>query len=182
MSEEIIKSEYLYRGKVLNVRLDQVRVNTDSKPRVVAREIIEHRGAVAIVALDSQDRVLLVRQYRSAAQRDMLEIPAGTLEAGEDPALCAIRELKEETGYSAAEWKEIGKLLPSPGYSTEKMYLYLAQNLTVSTASPEDDEAIQVEIIPFAEAIAKIERGEIIDAKSIVALMRVWKQRMEQHA
>ncbi len=179
MSEEIVKSEYLYRGKVLNVRLDQVRVTADGKQLVVMREIVEHRGAVAIVAIDSQDRVLLVRQYRSAAQRELLEIPAGTLEVGEDPALCAVRELKEETGYSAAEWTEIGKLLPSPGFCTEQMYLYLAQNLTASTASPEEDESIQVEIIPFTDAIAKIERGEIIDAKSIVALMRVWKQRME---
>lgn len=180
MSEEIVKSEYLYRGKVLNVRLDQVRVTTESKARVLVREIIEHRGAVAIAAIDSQDRVLLVRQYRSAAQRALLEIPAGTLEAGEDPALCAARELKEETGYSAAEWKEIGKMLPSPGFCTEQMHLYLAQNLTASAASPEEDESIQVEIIPFTDAIAKIERGEIIDAKSIVALMRIWKQRMEQ--
>jgi ADP-ribose pyrophosphatase len=180
MSEEIIKSEYLYRGKALNVRLDQVRATNDSKPRAVAREIIEHRGAVAVVAIDSQDRVLLVRQYRSAAQRSLLEIPAGTLEAGEDRPL-RVRELKEETGYSAAEWSEIGKLLPSPGYCTKKCTSIL-RRVSLQRRIPEDDEAIQVETIPFADAISKIDRGEIIDAKSIVALMRVWKQRTEQRA
>ena len=176
MSEEILKSEYLYRGKILNVRLDQVRLTNHRKPRVVAREIVEHPGAVAIVALDSQDRVLLVRQYRSAVQQEILEIPAGTLELGEDPARCAVRELKEETGYSAANWEEIGKVYPTPGYGTEKMWLYLAHNLTASAAAPEDDESLELEIIPFDQAIEKIERGEILDAKSIVALMRVWKK------
>jgi ADP-ribose pyrophosphatase len=176
MAEEILKSEYLYRGKILNVRLDEVRLTDDRKPRVVAREIVEHRGAVAIVALDTQARVLLVQQYRSAAQRELLEIPAGTLEVGEDPALCAVRELKEETGYSAANWENIGMMYSSPGFCTEKMYLFLAHNLTASATSPEDDESLQVELVPFSEAVAKIERGEIIDAKSIVGLMRAWKK------
>ena len=179
MSEEILKSEYLYRGKILNVRLDQVRLTDASKTRVVPREIVEHRGAVAMVALDAQERVVLVRQYRSAVQREMLEIPAGTLEAGEEPAKCAIRELQEETGYAARIWEEIGKIFPSPGYATEQMWLYLARDLTASAASPEDDESLQVEQIPFSEAIAKIESGEIIDAKSIVALLRVWKKMRE---
>src|SRR5262245_4906059 len=144
MSEEIIKSEYLYRGKILNVRLDQVRLTDERKSRVVPREIVEHHGAVAIVALDAQENVLLVRQYRSAVQREILEIPAGTLEVGEEPAKCAVRELKEETGYGAAHWEEIGKLFPSPGYATEQMWLYLARDLMASKASPEDDESLQV--------------------------------------
>ena len=175
MPEEILKSEYLYRGKILNVRLDQVRLTDDRKQRVVAREIVEHHGAVAIVALDAQERVLLVRQFRSAAQRELLEIPAGTLEPGEDPDKCAVRELREETGYSAATWELIGKLYPSPGYATEQMWLYLARGLAASAAAPEDDESLELEIVPFKEAVDKIERGEIIDAKSIVALLRVWK-------
>ena len=176
MSAEILKSEYLYHGKILNVRLDQVRLTDDRKPRVVAREIVEHHGAVAIVALDDQERVLLVRQFRSAIQREILEIPAGTLEIGEDPAKCAVRELKEETGYAAANWEEIGRLYPSPGYATEQMWLYLARNLTASTAALEDDESLQVEIVPFGQAIDLIERGEIVDAKTIATLLRVWKK------
>lgn len=176
MSEEILKSEYLYRGKILNVRLDQVRMTDDRKQRVVEREIVEHHGAVAIVAMDEQERVLFVRQFRSAIQREILEIPAGTLEAGEDPDKCAVRELKEETGYLAVKWEPIGQVYPSPGYATEKMWLYFAQDLTASTAALEEDESLQVEIVPFREAIGKIDSGEIVDAKSIAALLLVWKK------
>ncbi|MBI5300651.1 MAG: NUDIX hydrolase [Chloroflexi bacterium] len=170
MAEEILRSEYLYRGRVVKLRLDQVRLANRS---VVAREIVEHRGAVAMVPLDAQNRVVMVRQYRSAAAREMLEIPAGTLEDGEDPALCATRELKEETGYTALEWHDLGFFYSSPGFSTEKMTLYLARQLTAGNASPEDDELIHTEHIPFAEAIAKIERGEILDGKTIIGLLRV---------
>jgi ADP-ribose pyrophosphatase len=175
MSEEIIHSEYLYRGRVLKLRLDQVRLPGERKH--VVREIVEHRGSVAIVALDAQDRVLLVRQYRLAAARETLEIPAGTLEEGEDPALCATRELKEETGYHAAQWEHLGYFFSSPGFSTEKMHLYFARRLTPAAPSPEDDEAITVELLPLVGALEKIERGEIVDAKSIVGLLRVWKIR-----
>lgn len=170
MSEEVTRSQYLYRGRVINLRLDDVRVDNR---HLTVREIVEHRGAVAIVALDDEGNILLVRQYRSAAARELLEVPAGTLEQGEDPALCATRELKEETGYLAGKWQLIGYIYSSPGISTEKMYLYVAHQLTLAEASPEEDEAITVEKIPFAEAVQKIESGEIVDAKSIVAILRV---------
>ncbi len=172
MSEEILHSQYLYRGQILKLRLDEVRL--ENKHRTV-REIVEHRGAVAIVPLDAQERVLMVRQYRSAAARELLEIPAGTLEEGEDPALCATRELKEETGFRAALWEPLGYFYSSPGFSTEKMYLYLARQLTQTEPSPEEDENITVEMVPLGQAIEKIERGEIVDAKSMVGLLRVWK-------
>ncbi|MDE3088804.1 MAG: NUDIX hydrolase [Chloroflexota bacterium] len=172
MAEKILRSEYLYRGSILKVRLDQVR-SAGEHERIVTREIVEHRGAVAIVALDDQSRVLLVRQYRSGASRELLEIPAGTLEEGEDPALCAVRELKEETGYSASQWESLGFFFSSPGFCTEKMHLFLAQKLTRGTASPEDDESIAVEWKPLAEAVAAVDRGEILDAKTMVGLLRV---------
>jgi ADP-ribose diphosphatase len=172
MSEEILKSEYLYRGSVIKLRLDQVRLPNKN---VVAREIVEHRGAVAIVALDDAPRVLLVRQYRAGAGRETLEIPAGTLEEGEDPALCATRELKEETGYSALQWEPLGNFFSSPGFCTEKMYLFLARQLTAGAASPEEDESISVEWLPLTQAVDAIERGEIIDGKSMVGILRVWK-------
>jgi ADP-ribose pyrophosphatase len=170
MSEEIIHSQYLYRGQIIKLRLDDVRL---PNKHMVVREIVEHRGAVAMVALDEQDRVLMVRQYRSAAARQMLEIPAGTLEEGEDPALCATRELKEETGYIAGQWDSLGYFYSSPGFSTERMYLYLARQLTLSEATPEEDEAITVETVPFAEAVQLVESGGIVDAKSIVGILRV---------
>ncbi|CAG1010179.1 ADP-ribose pyrophosphatase [Anaerolineae bacterium] len=172
MTEEIIRSEYLYRGHVIKLRLDQTRL---ANKNVVQREIVEHRGAVAIVALDDQQRVVMVRQFRPAAAREMLEIPAGTLEEGEDPALCAVRELKEETGCYAAQWQALGYFFSAPGFSTEKMFLFLATQLTAGEATPEDDESIRVETIPLTDALAKIESGEIVDAKSIVGLLRVWK-------
>jgi ADP-ribose pyrophosphatase len=172
MPEETTHSEYLYRGKILKLRLDQVRLENH---HVVAREIVEHRGAVAIVALDEQNRVLMVRQHRPGAGRELLEIPAGTLEEGEEPALCATRELKEETGYSAMQWENLGYFFSSPGFCTEKMYLLLAQQLTPGKASPDDDELLTVESLPLAQAMQKIEQGEIVDAKTIIGLMRVWK-------
>ncbi len=172
MTEEIIRSEYLYRGHVIKLRLDQTRL---PNKHVVQREIVEHRGAVAIVALDDQQRVTMVRQFRPAAAREMLEIPAGTLEEGEDPELCAVRELKEETGCYAAQWQALGYFFSAPGFSTEKMFLFLATQLTAGEATPEDDESIRVETIPLTDALAKIENGEIVDAKSIVGLLRVWR-------
>jgi ADP-ribose pyrophosphatase len=170
MGEEIIRSEYLYRGHILKLRLDQTRLENK---QVVQREIVEHNGAVAIVALDAQNRVLMVRQYRSGAGRELLEIPAGTLEEGEDPALCATRELKEETGYHALRWDNLGFFYSSPGFCTEKIYLYLARQLTLGTATPDPDEILHAELVPFHQLLDQIKRGEILDAKTIVGLLRV---------
>jgi ADP-ribose pyrophosphatase len=170
MSEEILHSEYLYRGRIIKLRLDQVRL---ANRAVVAREIVEHRGAVVIIAIDERKRVLMVRQFRSGVGRELLELPAGTLEDGEDPALCATRELKEETGYSAIEWRELGYFYSSPGFCTEKMFLYLARKLTPGIAAPEEDELIHVESMPLTDLLAMVDRGEIIDSKSIIGLLRV---------
>jgi ADP-ribose pyrophosphatase len=170
MREEILHSEYLYRGKLLKLRLDQVRLENQ---HVTTREIVEHRGAVAMVALDEQMRVLLVRQYRAAAGRELLEIPAGTLEEGEDPLVCATRELYEETGYRAMQWNDLGFIYAIPGYCTEKMNLYLVRQLSPGDAHPETDEIMQVESVPLAQVLALIERGEIVDAKTIIGILRV---------
>lgn len=173
MGEEILHGEYLYRGKILNLRVNEVRLPNKS---IAIREIVEHPGAAVIVALDEQQRVLMVRQYRSAAGKEMLEVPAGTLKSGEDPALCATRELKEETGYQAAQWESLGYFYSSPGFSTEKMYLYFAHQLTQSEATPEEDEEISVELVPLTLALDMIARGEIVDAKTIVGLYRASKR------
>jgi ADP-ribose pyrophosphatase len=172
MAEEIIHSQYVYRGKVIKLRLDNVRL---PNKHMSVREIVEHPGAAAIVALDSEDRVVMVRQYRAAAGRELWEIPAGTLEEGEDPAVCATRELCEETGYLAGQWESLGFFYSSPGIMTERMYLYLARQLTLAQSKLDEDEDIKVERVPWREVLDKIERGEIMDAKSIVGLLRVWK-------
>lgn len=171
MGEQVVKSELLYRGRILKLRIDQVRMTNGNKPMTV-REIVEHRGAAAIVALDAQERVLLVRQYRAAAERELLEIPAGTMEEGETPGECASRELQEETGYHAGRWKALGSFYPSPGFSTEVIHLYLAHRLVRANPSPEEDEDIAVETMPLAQAIEQIDRGKIVDAKSIIGLLR----------
>lgn len=170
MTEKILQSEYRYRGRVVNLRLDQVRLPTQ---QIVTREIVEHRGAVVIVALDARQRVLLVRQYRSGAGCELWEVPAGTLEEDEEPAHCAARELEEETGYRAAQWRALGYFYSSPGILTEKMYLFLARKLTRGDALPDADELIQPQFVSLARAIKMIERGEIVDAKTIVGLLRV---------
>lgn len=166
--EELIKSEHVYRGRVLNLRLDTVRVRNGE---LTLREIAEHNGAVAMIPLDDAGDVTLVKQWRAATGRVMLEIPAGTLEPGEDPLAGAPRELREETGLTAARWDFIVRFFPSPGILTEEMFLYLARDLTQGTQDLMDDEDIEVVRLPLDDAIARIATGEIADAKTIVGLL-----------
>lgn len=166
--EKLIQSEYLYRGRVLNLRLDTVSVKNGDMTK---REIIEHRGAVAMIPLDADENVTLVRQWRAATGRVMLEIPAGTLEPNEDPEAGAPRELAEETGLTAARWDFLVRFFPSPGILTEEMFLYLARDLTEGQQNLMDDEDIAVEKLALDDAIARIATGEIADAKTIVGLL-----------
>ena len=169
MTQKILQSDYPYRGHILNLRIDQVELDY-GHARHVTREVVEHRGAVAMVVIDVRQRVLLVRQFRSGTQADTLELPAGTLESGEDPAACAARELKEETGFYAARWKHLSTFFTSPGYTTEKIHLYLARQLKPSEATPEDDESITTEWVSLSRAKQMIRRGEIMDAKTIIGI------------
>jgi len=144
------------------VRLDNGMITT--------REIVEHRGASAIVALLDLDQVILVRQYRYAVSSELLEIPAGTLDPGEKPEDCARRELEEETGYRCAEIKKMTECFVAPGYSTEKIHIYLAKGLTKTTTRMEEDENISTESLPLKDALDKIRSGEIRDGKTIAGL------------
>ncbi len=143
-----------------------------------------HPGAVAIVAVDAEDRVLLVRQYRSPAGRILLEIPAGTLDrvddgSTEDPLVAAKRELEEETGTRAATWRRLAEFYSAPGFTEELMHLFLATDLTPAgegRLTPDHDEHLQATRLPWREAVAAAERGEIVDAKSIVGLF--WLARL----
>lgn len=166
--EELLKREYKFEGRVLKLRLDTVRLRTGE---VTVREIAEHHGAVAMIALDDAGNVTLVKQWRAATGRVMLEIPAGTLEEGENPAEGAPRELREETGLSAARWEFLVRFFPSPGILTEEMFLYLARDLTDGAQELMGDEDIEVVRLPLDEAIARIATGEIADAKTIVGLL-----------
>ncbi|MDD7035772.1 MAG: NUDIX hydrolase [Firmicutes bacterium] len=166
--EKKISSERIYEGKILNVRRDLV---TTVNGRAY-REVIEHGGAVAMVALTDDNKVVMVRQYRYACGRAVLEIPAGKIDSGEkDPLAVAVRELKEETGYTADEVVHLGDCNPSCGYSEEVIHLYLMRGLTPGEQDPDEDEALEVVEIPFDEIYRDAEQGRLTDAKTMAALL-----------
>ena len=187
LREELIASKVLHRGRYLTFQVDTVRRADGSE---ATRDVCGHPGAVAILALDDEDNVLLVRQYRHPAGRTLLEIPAGTLdpdpardEGVEDPALAAARELEEETGYRAESWERLTSFWTAPGFATELMHLYLATGLRPAHAepdrrSPDADERLNVVSVPWRVALAMAEQGEIHDAKSLVGLL--WLSRLRE--
>jgi ADP-ribose pyrophosphatase len=166
--ETVLASERVYEGRILNLRVDEIRTPMGVE---ALREIVENGGAVAMVALDDQQRVVLVKQYRHAVRGLVIEIPAGKLDGDEDPLAGAQRELREETGYRAGRFERLGSFYPAPAWSTELVYLYLATELTPGPAQPEADEAIELLRVPLAEAIELIDSGAIIDGKTIAALL-----------
>ena len=185
LEERIVDSQVLHEGHYLTFRIDTIERADGSR---ALREVCGHPGAVAILALDEQERVLFVRQWRSPAGRAMLEIPAGTLDfvdrgAGivEDHALAAPRELEEETGYRAGSWRLLGSFWTAPGFATELMYLYLATDLRPADEDrlgPDEDEHLVLERLPWREAVAAATDGRIVDAKSIVGLL--WLARLRE--
>ena len=168
MPFELISSETLLKGRAFLIRRDHLKTPDGRDTKF---DIIEHGGSVIIVPIDADGNLLFVRQYRHAAGMDLLELPAGTLEAGEDPAVCAAREIREETGFAADNIKKIGDFYLAPGYSTEFMHVYLAWDLRYDPLEADADEFLSVEKIPFAEAAQMAERGEMPDAKSLAALL-----------
>lgn len=169
MDEKILKTERLYSGRLFNLEVLDVQLPDGKQQK---REVVRHPGATALVAVDEQQQILLVRQYRIASEKVMSEIPAGTLKPGEPPDVCAIRELQEETGYKPGKLETLGGFYVAPGYTTEYIHLFLATNLIASRLPGDEDEFIQVDRIPLAEALKMIERGDIMDAKTIIGLMR----------
>jgi ADP-ribose pyrophosphatase len=166
--ERTLHSERIYEGKIINLRVDTVELSSGRKTK---REIVEHAGCTAIVAIDSESNVLLVRQYRKPAERMLLEIPAGGIERGETPLDGACRELEEETGFSAEKWEELSFFYTSPGFTTEFMHLYLATDLKPLKRAADDDENIELVRVPLKKAPELIASREICDAKSIAGLL-----------
>jgi ADP-ribose pyrophosphatase len=167
--ERCTSSSRVYDGRILNLRVDQVMLGNG---KTTTREVIEHRGAAAIVPIIQERNVVLVRQFRYAIATDLLEVPAGTMERGEQPEECAVRELEEETGYGCKEIEKIMEFFPVPGYSTEEIHVYLAKGLVKSEMHTDEDEEINLEILSLENALGKVRSGEIRDAKSICALFR----------
>lgn len=159
----------IFRGRIITLRQDEVLLPTGQR---VTLDIVHHPGAAAIVAVDAAGAVALIHQYRHAAGGYIWEVPAGTLAPGEAPDVCARRELREETGLIAARWTGLGSILTTPGFSDERIHLYLARELTESTAALDDDEVLSASRVPFARALEMIRSGELEDAKSIAALHR----------
>lgn len=161
--------QYVYRGKIINVRRDEV-VFPNGKES--SREIVEHRGAVAVAAVDNEGCIYMVRQFRYAFGEELLEIPAGKLEEGEEDTHleAAIRELREETGLTASSVEYLGVIYPSVGMLTERIYLYLARGLTQGAMDLDEDEFLNVERVPVAKLEDMVRHGEIRDAKTICTL------------
>lgn len=168
LSERKLSSELIYKGKILNLRQDRVCLPDG---REAWREVVEHPGAVAIVALDNENNVYLVRQYRYPVEQVLLEIPAGKLEPGEEPLACARRELGEEVGLSASECRLLLTFYTSPGFSNERMFLYLATGLNKFYGAADADEFLEIEKLPLTEAINQAFTGTIQDAKSVAGLL-----------
>ncbi len=169
-----LASRRVFSGRVVGLRVDRVRLPDG---RETEREVVEHRGAAAVVPLTEEGEVLLVRQFRYAVGEPLLEIPAGTLEPGEAPLACAVRELAEEVGAQATHWDPLAVLYPSPGVLTEAMHLFLATGLAAVPARAAADEDLAVERLPLREALARVERGEIRDAKSVAGLLLAARRR-----
>lgn len=167
----VLSSRESYRGPVFWVTTDDVLEPTGVHVR---RDVVRHSGSVVVLAVDDQPsrpRVLLEKQYRHAAGQFLYELPAGRIDEGENELKAAKRELLEETGYSARSWKRILHFWASPGFVAEAMSIYLARDLTLGTAQPEDDEVIEISMVPLGKAVSMIMRGEIQDAKTIAGVL-----------
>jgi ADP-ribose pyrophosphatase len=151
----------------------QVAVDVSPGPRggTVRRDVVIHPGAVAILPLTDDGRVCLLRNHRFIMDEVLWEIPAGTLEPGEPIERAAVRELAEETGYTAASWRKLSEFYPSPGVLSEKTHLFVAQGLTPGAMQPEDDEQLEPVLVPWNEALARALDGTVRDAKTLVALL-----------
>jgi ADP-ribose pyrophosphatase len=155
------------RGRVFDITVENVTLTNGV---TIDLEILRHPGAAAIVPLLADNRVVMLKQYRHAAGQFMWEIPAGTLNSDEAPLVCAQRELVEETGYRAAAWETMGAVTPVPGYSDEKIHLYLARDLTPAAQNLDPDEILEVHPLPLEEVVAMITDGRIHDAKTIAGI------------
>lgn len=161
-----MNSKHVFVGRLLNLRVDEVELESG---RHANREIVEHRGAVAICAWDGE-RLAMVRQWRQAAEDELLKIPAGTLDADEQPRAAAERELAEECGLAAGRWEEGPTIFTAPGFSTERLTLFLATELTPVAVEPPDDEALERSWVALPELLAAADAGRIVDAKSLVGI------------
>ena len=168
MNYQIVKSEVIFRGKVFNTIVNQIEYDSGNK---AVREVAEHPGGAVVVPVTDEGKIVMVTQHRFPMNEVLLELPAGKLNKGENPFVCAIRELEEETGYKSEDVSELGSIYTTPGYSTEKLWIYLAKNLKPGNHNREEGEyGMQVFEFSIDEIEKKITHGEIVDGKSICGI------------
>ncbi|WP_253201055.1 NUDIX domain-containing protein [Collinsella sp. zg1085] len=168
LHERTLSEEQAWRGNFLDVR--SVRAELPNG-HIATRDIVRHPGAAAVVALTSAGKIVLVRQYRTALDRVTVEIPAGKLDPGEDPQVCAERELLEETGFKAGEMRYLTTIAPACGYTDELIHIFMATHLSFAGATPDEDEFVNVDLVPLSELIDAVLDGKIEDAKTIVGAL-----------
>jgi ADP-ribose pyrophosphatase len=165
--EDRTHSEYIYKGHIISLRLDKVMVEKGAERK---KEIVEHNGGVVIACRPDPQQIILVKQYRYPIDESLYELPAGTIEVGEKPEVCAARELIEETGYKASKWAKLAEMYSAPGFCTELLYAYEASDVEFVGANPDEDEEIDIKILPLQTAWAWVVDGRIRDAKTIAVL------------
>lgn len=174
MSEKTVSSRLLFEGKMVRLRLDAVKMPDG---REATREILERPDCIAVVPVDADDNILLVRQYRKAVEKEMLEIPAGGIDPGEDPETAVCREMREETGYAPGKIERMGGFYAAPGYCTEYLYVFLATDLVPSPLIAEDTDGIEVVRVPASQVKELVTSGTICDAKSVAGLLLYMERR-----
>ena len=167
--ERQTETKTVYEGLIVNIRSDVAELQNGS---LVAREVVEHPGGVGIVPVTSDNKILMVRQYRYPMEEELLEIPAGKLDAGEAPIDCAVRELSEETGCTAGRLVDLGAIYPSPGFCRETLFLFLALDLDYGEMHLDENELLNVEAVDIDELMRLIMKNELPDAKSVIGIMK----------
>lgn len=167
--EETVSSEQIFKGQIITVRRDTVRLPNGNSG---TREVVEHPGGVAIVALNQNNEVYVEKQYRHPFGKVIMEIPAGKLDADEDPFDCCVRELQEETGLTAGHYDYLGKFMLSPGFCREWIHIYLARDLSIGTAKLDPDEFLELETIPLMQLMDMVMNNEIEDAKTVMGILK----------
>ncbi len=170
LTEKTVSQEYKYRGKIINLRVDEAELENG---RIAKREVVEHPGGVTIGALTDQDELLFVRQFRYPYQKVLLETPAGKLEPGEDAFEAGKRELREETGATGRDFQFLGNMYPTPGYCTEIIRLYACRVEDFGQMDPDDDEFLEVERIPLEKAVQMVLNNEISDGKTQLVILKI---------
>ena len=166
-TEKTIKTTNIFKGRIIDLNVHDIILPNGKRSK---REIVNHPGAVAVIAVTDENKMILVRQYRKALEKTIAEIPAGKLEKGEEPLTCAKRELEEETGITAEKWTSLGSFYTSPGFADEKLYLYLAEDLREGIINTDEDEFVEMFEVTLSEAEDLMKKEIIHDAKTVFAV------------